>query len=152
MRLVMLPLAFSVAYIAYENRDRIIDQYTAAYPVAPAKEAALERCISETRSFNRLDADDRQSCYRKYRVEAVVEAELDYLAPMSGPGHRPANDNTQRQTVNDGCAPQRLIVGADTTPSVFIHPAASQQRRAEASHQIAADRRMSNRDTVTSLR
>ena len=72
MKLILLPLAFSVAYIAYENRDRIIDQYMAAYPVSPAKEAALARCISETADFNRLDGDDRQSCYRKYGVAPAV--------------------------------------------------------------------------------
>ena len=66
MKFVMLPLLLSLAGIAFINRDRIADEYNAAYPSDPAKQAALQECISENAGFNRLDPDDRAYCYRHY--------------------------------------------------------------------------------------
>jgi hypothetical protein len=40
---------FSVACIAYQNRDKIADQFNAAYPANPAKAAALQRCANAFR-------------------------------------------------------------------------------------------------------
>lgn len=55
MKLILLPLFCSLAIIGFENRDKIMDQYNAAYPSDPAKAAALARCIGQNPNFNRLD-------------------------------------------------------------------------------------------------
>jgi hypothetical protein len=127
MRLVMVPLVFSVACLAYVHRDKIIDQYTAAYPSDPAKAAAMQQCIEHNKNFNRLDADDRQACYRKYLPPTAISVVTSPVAagpaaapyyPYS-PSHLPGND-IRRQEANDSYHP--LIPSAQAEP---LSPAAA---------------------------
>jgi len=121
MRLVMVPLVFSVACLAYVHRDKIIDQYNAAYPSDPAKAAAMQECIAHDKNFNRLDGDDRQACYRKYLAPTAVSVAPAPVAtaPASAPyypyspSHLPGND-IRRQEANDGYHP--LIPSAQAEP------------------------------------
>jgi hypothetical protein len=152
MRLVMVPLVFSVACLAYVHRDKIIDQYTAAYPSDPAKEAAMQQCIEHNKNFNRLDADDRQACYRKYLpATATSVAPAPITAGPSpvpyypySPSHLPGND-IRRQEANNGYHP--LIPSAQAEPlspagavtplpPAPSHPA--QQHHHTAAHRAAA--------------
>jgi hypothetical protein len=89
MRFIVLPLLLSLAGIGYLNRDRILDAYTAAYPSDPAKEAALQQCISENSGFNRLDTDDRTYCYRRYlwTIPGVLKASVAQSAHPLPPAY-----------------------------------------------------------------
>jgi hypothetical protein len=130
MKLVMLPLVFSVAVIAFTNRDKIIDQYNAAYPSDPAKAAALQECISRDKYFNRLDGDDRQACYRQHMPVTPIA-----VAPSAGPQYAyspsglPGND-IRREQANGGYPPVISPARADSTPrhaGVVAHRIAAPQ-------------------------
>jgi hypothetical protein len=103
MKLIILPILFSLASIGFANRDKIMDQYNAAYPADPEKAAAIEECITQNPNFNRLDPDDRKHCYRN-----SVETQTVALAPSAAapspayqfsPSHLPGND-IRRQEAN----------------------------------------------------
>jgi len=101
MKLIMLPLLLSAAYIGFEHRGEIMDQYRAAYPSDPLKREALERCASIDQNFNRLDMIDRDQCYKAMAVRAPGP-----LVPIpsptyaQNPSHLPGND-IRRQEAND---------------------------------------------------
>lgn len=150
MRLIMVPLVFSVACLAYTHRDKIIDQYTAAYPADPAKEAAMQQCIEHNKNFNRLDADDRQGCYRKYLPPTANPAGAGAIAaspsgapyyPYS-PSHLPGND-IRRQEANDSYHPLIPSAQAQTLPpaqptplppAATPHPGQRRQNATAAHH------------------
>jgi hypothetical protein len=145
MRLVMVPLVFSVACLAYVHRDKIIDQYAAAYPSDPAKEAAMRQCVARDKNFNRLDADDRQACYRKYLPPTAISAAPASAGPTAAPyypyspSHLPGND-IRRQEANDNYRP--LIPSAHAEP-LSQAPAAPQPdtpHPAQQHHTTAAHR------------
>jgi hypothetical protein len=79
MKLVMLPIMASLAFIGFEHRSEIVDLYRAAYPADPVKREALEACARSDPNFNRLDTIDRNSCY------ANISARFPGAA-ASGPG------------------------------------------------------------------
>jgi hypothetical protein len=140
MKLIMLPLVFSVAFVAFENRDKIMDQYNAAYPSDPAKEVALQECISRDKYFNRLDGDDRQACYRKYMpptpISVTPSPSPSYAySPSSLPG-----SDIRRQEANDSYRPPVVIPSAqDEQPPAPRHAvAAHTQRHAAIAHRVAA--------------
>jgi len=62
MKLLMVPVIFSVGFLMFEQRDKMMDLYHAAYPVDGVKVAALNSC-AENANFNRLDSGDRAACY-----------------------------------------------------------------------------------------
>ena len=139
MKLIMLPLAFSVAYIAYENRDKIIDQYNAAYPSNPAKEAALRECISRDKNFNRLDGDDRQACYRQFAPPtpvAVVPSGNPYYA--YSPSHLPGNDIRRQEATTGYRSPATIPAGEAKPRPARRAAAAGIQHRAAAVNRVAA--------------
>src|SRR5262249_40185587 len=100
MRLIMLPILFSLAYLGYEDRDKILDLYRAAYPGDPAKREALDQCAMAA-NFNRLDSADRQACYagtwgqRRLAIAPTPAPRYDF-----SPSHLPGND-VRRQAAND---------------------------------------------------
>ena len=105
MRLIIFPLLVSLAYIGYEHRDKIADQYNAAYPSDPAKRAAIERCIAENPNFVRLDADDRQRCYRRaWGASPVAVAPIWFPSYAYSPSHLAGND-IRRQEAGASYAP-----------------------------------------------
>jgi hypothetical protein len=116
MRLITVPLVFSVACLAYLHRDKILDQYNAAYPSDPAKQAAIQQCIERNKYFNRLDADDRQACYRQY-IPATPIAVAPNPAPYYpyNPSHLPGND-IRRQEANKSYHSPGVIQPAQAEP------------------------------------
>jgi hypothetical protein len=96
MKLVLLPLVISAAYMGFEHRDAAIDLYRLAYPNDPAKREALDQCARGVPNFNRLDSADRDSCYASfsYRIAAASAASFN-------PSHLPAND-VRREEAFDG--------------------------------------------------
>ena len=134
MKILMLPLMFSIGVIAFENRDKIIDQYTAAYPSDPAKEAAMQECISHNKNFNRLDPDDRQACYRQY-IHPLPVAMAPSASPSYpySPSQLPGND-IRRQEANGSYHPLAVIPPAQAEP---LPPAAPPQTR-PATHRVPA--------------
>jgi hypothetical protein len=132
VELIILPLMFSVACIAYQNRDRIADQYFAAYPANPAKEAAIQQCLAANPDFNRMDADDRQQCYRESLASAPVAITVAVAPTPSpyyayNPSHLAAND-IRRQQANDAYLQANMIQAAAACPVVVVatayHPTA----------------------------
>jgi hypothetical protein len=140
MKLILVPLMFSVACIAYQNRDRIADQYNAAYPANPAKEAAIQHCLAANPSFNRMDADDRKQCYRETQgstPDAATVAAAPTPSPYYAynPSHLAAND-IRRQQTNDAYLQANMIRAAAAHPVVVIatayHPAAQAHHTVQA--------------------
>jgi hypothetical protein len=132
MKLILLPLMISVACIAYQNRDKIADQYNAAYPANPAKEAAIQHCLGANPEFNRMDADDRQQCYRENlgsAPAAVTVAAAPTPSPYYAynPSHLAAND-VRREQANDTYLQASMIQAAAARPVMVVatsyHPAA----------------------------
>jgi hypothetical protein len=130
VKFVMLPLMFSIACVAYQNRDRIADQYHAAYPTDPAKEAAIQSCAARNPAFNRMDADDRQQCYRNNLEPALLPIEAAAAAASASyaysPSHLASND-IRRQQANDQYLQESMIKAAAARPVVVVpgafHPA-----------------------------
>jgi hypothetical protein len=115
MKLIMLPLLISAAYLGYEHRGEIVDQYFAAYPSDPVKAEALNQCASSQPNFNRLDAIDRDQCYSALAVRAPVGmAPVPSPSYAHNPSHLPGND-IRRQEASDT---YRLARAAAVTPSV----------------------------------
>jgi hypothetical protein len=144
MKFVLTPLMLSLAFIAYQNRDKIADQYYAAYPTSPAKEAAIQRCLVTNPNFNRMDADDRQQCYREY-LESAPVAIAPAPAPSPyyaySPSHLAAND-IRRQQANDAYLQASMIQAAAARPVTVVatpyHPAAQAHHAAQAYRSASA--------------
>lgn len=147
MKLIMFPLLFSIGFLAYENRDKIADQYNAAYPPDPGKAAALNQCIGENRGFNRLDPDDRERCYRRY-LAAPSPVELPPVTSpfyAYSPSHLAGND-IRRQEANESYHPAGGLIStaeaaplpkpAASTPTASAH-LASPIHRAATHHLVA---------------
>ena len=137
MKLIMLPLLFSLAVIGFENRDKIMDQYNAAYPCDPVKQAALQDCTARHPNFNRLDADDRHACYTgtwgKIAPLALAPVASPYYA--YSPSHLAGND-IRRQESN---ATYRFAVEQSTpAPAVASVHAVAAPQRPVAAHRISS--------------
>jgi hypothetical protein len=119
MKLIMLPVLVSLAYLGFEHRGEIIEQYRAAYPADPVKRAVLEEC-ARTRNFNRLDAIDRENCYSGNIGKAPVElAASPSPAYAYSPSHLAGND-VRRTEANRGYV-AGLVSAAVAAP---LNPAA----------------------------
>jgi hypothetical protein len=116
MKLVLLPLLFILGFYLYEGRDKIIDQYNAAYPSDRAKAQAMAHCAAAEPDFNRLDADDRKHCYRK---ELGTDPSSPAPTPSAyyayNPSHLPGND-IRREQAND----EFLIHSARAAPAAPV--------------------------------
>ncbi len=126
MKLIMLPLLLSAAYLGFEHRDEIADQYRAAYPTDPAKHEALEQCAHIDRNFNRLDTIDRDKCYKAILLRApvgsipletvpVVSAPVPVPSIAQNPSHLPGND-IRRQEANDSYRLAQTVGAASIVP------------------------------------
>ena len=115
MKLIMLPVLISVAYIGFAHRDAIVDQYRAAYPTDPAKREALEQCARIDANFNRLDMIDRDNCYAAIapRVAVITTPNAAGVSYAFNPSHLPPND-VRRHEANAayGAARSGLVVPA----------------------------------------
>ncbi|HEV2187168.1 MAG TPA: hypothetical protein VGR70_08160 [Stellaceae bacterium] len=126
MKLIMLPVLLSVAFIGFEHRGEIVDQYRAAYPSDPAKREALEQCAHIDQSFNRLDMIDRDKCYKAIlaRVPAAAAAPV-VAAPgpsfAQNPSHLPGND-IRRQEANDHYRLAQIVGAASIVPPSYPAP------------------------------
>jgi hypothetical protein len=114
MKLIMVPVLLSVAFIGFEHRDAAIDLYRAAYPADPAKREALEQCARIDPNFNRLDTIDRDNCYSavagRVAIGTVPSSTVYYAY---NPSHLPPSD-VRRQEANNayGAARASLVVPA----------------------------------------
>jgi hypothetical protein len=75
--------------------------YLDVYPSDPAKRQALELCFLQDHRFNRLDADEREACYRHALVPDEVATglpanEID-LQRSAAVGNMPRNDIRRRE-------------------------------------------------------
>jgi hypothetical protein len=118
MKLIMLPLLVSVAYIGFEHRDAAIDLYRAAYPADPVKREALEQCVRRDTNFNRLDTIDRDRCYAAVAARVAVDtAPVPSPAHPYNPSHLPGND-IRRAEANDTYRVARAAAVAPAVPTV----------------------------------
>jgi hypothetical protein len=76
--------------------------YLDAYPSDPAKRQALELCFLQDHRFNRLDADEREACYR----HALVPQET---AGGALPVQLPANEIDLQRSAAVGSMPRNDI-------------------------------------------
>lgn len=121
MKLVLVPVMFSVAFIAFQNRDKIIDVYNSAYPSDPAKSAALARCAARNQGFNRLDPDDRERCYRAAETVPGSPAPTPGAYYAYNPSHLPGND-IRRQEANQSYGAPVVPQTAMARPAAAIPP------------------------------
>jgi hypothetical protein len=121
MRLIMMPVIFTVGFLVFEQHDKMMDLYHAAYPTDPVKAAALNTC-AENLNFNRLDSGDRASCYAGTygRPEAPVLIPTPQPSYAYSPSHLPGND-IRRQEANSA-----YQQGAQANPAAPppLHPVA----------------------------
>jgi len=87
--------------------------YADAYPQDPMKREALAQCSRADREFNRLLADERAACYRRFLPEPppalpVAQAEEPHVAAnfvdlwqAQARGHQPAGDVRTQQRNGD---------------------------------------------------
>jgi hypothetical protein len=73
----IIILAVAASMIVVAERDQIIEEWTAIYPVNPVHKTSLQFCAMEDRQFNRFSAESRQQCYAKW----VPVLETRALAP-----------------------------------------------------------------------
>jgi hypothetical protein len=85
--------------IAAVHPKAISSLYLDVYPADPAKRQALELCFLQNRDFNRLDAGQRENCYRQVLApaetksgSALVAANPIDLSRAAAAGHMPRND------------------------------------------------------------
>lgn len=124
MKLVLLPLVISAAYMGFEHREAVVDLYRLAYPADAAKRDALDQCSRGIPNFNRLDSADRDNCYASfsYRFAAANAASFN-------PNHLPAND-IRREEAFDGYRDAR-------------NATTGHKRQAKDSMPVPVDRRIS---------
>jgi hypothetical protein len=93
MKFILIPVLLPLAYVAFANSDKIVDQYRAAYPSDPTKRAAIEHCALSA-GFSRLDPDDREACYAAAGVWPASLAPAPHAGPYYpyGQSHSPEND------------------------------------------------------------
>jgi len=96
-----ITIVGAVGFVAaYPNV--VLGYYLDLYPTDPAKKQALELCFLQDHRFNRLDADQREGCYRHalLPVESIAGmsmAEVPHANPVdlqraAAQGHLPRND------------------------------------------------------------
>jgi len=61
----MLLIVVAAGGFAAANPERVMGFYEDLYPSDPAKRQALELCFLQDHKFNRLEADQREGCYRR---------------------------------------------------------------------------------------
>lgn len=100
MRLIMMPVIFTIGFLVFEQHDKMMDLYHAAYPSDPVKAAALDVCAANM-NFNRLDSGDRSACYAGTygRPEAPMLVPTPQPTYGYSPSHLPGND-IRRQEAN----------------------------------------------------
>lgn len=120
MRLIMMPVIFTVGFLVFEHHDQMMDLYHAAYPTDPVKAATLDICAENT-NFNRLDSGNRASCYAGTygRRETPVLVPTPQPTYVYSPSHLPGND-IRRQEANSS-----YLQGVQANPASPppIHPA-----------------------------
>jgi hypothetical protein len=67
---VISAVMIAVGGLGLTHVDAVERFYTAAYPVIPGQEQALDYCAAENREFDRLDPAERDSCYARFRAFA----------------------------------------------------------------------------------
>ena len=135
MKFITVPVIFTVGFLMFEQRDKMMDLYHAAYPADPAKAEALNAC-AEDPNFNRLDSGDRAACYsgtygRKPPTTLIATPQPTY--PYN-PSHLPAND-IRREEANssylgeapDSLHPPVLYLMQHPVLPPHRHPAPTQQ-------------------------
>jgi hypothetical protein len=114
-----MPVIFTVGFLVFEQHDKMMDLYHAAYPADPVKAAALNIC-AETLNFNRLDSGDRASCYAGTygRPEPSMLIPTPQPTYAYSPSHLSGND-IRRQEANSS-----YLEGAQTNPAPApVYPA-----------------------------
>lgn len=100
-RSVMALAIAGAGGFAATNPGAVKAFYQDIYPSDPAKRQALDLCFTENHKFNRLDAGEREACYRRMlmplgEVTATSGEEphvnLIDLRRAAGEGNLPKND------------------------------------------------------------
>ena len=124
MRLIMVPVIFSIGFLMFEQRDKVMDLYHAAYPVDPIKSAELSSC-AENPNFNRLDSGDRAACYAGTYGKREEPALIPTPQPTYAysPSHLPAND-IRREEANTSYLRGSAAIAEGHAPAqhLALHP------------------------------
>jgi hypothetical protein len=96
---------------AYPNALR--SYYLDLYPTDPGKRQALEMCFLQDHKFNRLDADERENCYR----HALLPTQA--VAGTSAVDQAQANAIDLRRAAAEGTLPRNDVRRSERTDSAL---------------------------------
>jgi hypothetical protein len=105
---LLAAIVVSAGGVAAVHPKAISSLYLDVYPTDPAKRQALELCFLQDERFNRLDADERENCYRHVLMPvettaglAPAEANPIDLRRAAALGHLPRNDIRRTEQTQD---------------------------------------------------
>jgi hypothetical protein len=108
-RLLFVAIVAFAGGVASVHPEVIESFYETIYPSDSAKRQALDLCFLQDHKFNRLDADEREACYRRNLTQMASAATLALAMPApyepnaidmrraAGEGHLPRNDVRRRE-------------------------------------------------------
>ena len=108
-RLLFVGVVAFAGGVASVHPEVIANFYEDLYPSDAAKRQALDLCFLQDHKFNRLNADERNLCYRRNLTPAeMASAVRSPLEPnavdmwrAAGEGHMPRNDVRRREQTED---------------------------------------------------
>lgn len=114
-RAAILVALLTAGGVAALHPESVRAFYLGIYPDDPARAQALDLCFAENHAFNRLDSEQRDSCYRRIlgSVSAASSASLAIPAVNAVDLRRAAADggaplNDVRREEQSQAAAQRL--------------------------------------------
>ena len=83
-RVIMAGIVVAAGGLAAAHPQTVKAFYQDVYPSDPAKRRALDLCFAQDHQFNRLDAGERDACYR-HTIAVAGEASSMAARPEANP-------------------------------------------------------------------
>jgi hypothetical protein len=105
-RILFAAVVVTAAGVAASHPMAIGSLYHDLYPPDPAERQALELCFVQDHDFNRLDAGERENCYRRVLAPVAAQAGLAVANPVdlhraAFTGSMPRNDVRRTEQTQD---------------------------------------------------
>lgn len=104
--LVAVAVVAFAGGVASVHPEVLTGFYEDIYPSDPAKRQALELCFTLDHSFNRLDAAEREACYRQALLPLQAELSANAAADMQSQVRFMANAVDLRRAASEGTLPR----------------------------------------------
>lgn len=100
-RMALALVVIGAGGYAAMNPGVVNAYYRDIYPEDPAKQQALELCFTQDHKFNRLDADERDACYKRM---------LQPLGELPASGRPNINMVDLQRAADEGSMPRNDII------------------------------------------